>query len=129
MKKIIISFFGSSLIFLFIFINVSQAAVLKTSAVKKTTSSLPLKAATTLAKPASALKPATSTKPASPAKIKETPKPKPVILKVTWTNAALKVVNKIPRGVRPAYKKKVEDYARRNKVKTITPKLINEMRE
>lgn len=75
---------------------------------------------------------ATTTKVTTPAKTTTTKAkvaPKPVVSKVTWTSAALRLINRIPRGVRPAYKKKVEDYARRNKIKTITPAVVNGMRE
>lgn len=78
----------------------SKATVAKTTAVKKTVK-------TTAVKPA----------------------PKPVVVSVKWAASGLQAVSRVPKGVRPAYKKKVENYARRNKIKLITKAVVASMRE
>lgn len=73
------------------------------------------------------------------AKVSNTKKPvviKKVVIKpvaklapVSWSASGLKSVARIPSGVRPAYKKKVENYARRNHIKLITAGVVDGMRE
>lgn len=45
--------------------------------------------------------------------------------KVTWTPAALRELNRVPRFVRSSVKKKINDYAIKHKIKVITPKIYN----
>lgn len=54
---------------------------------------------------------------------------KPAATGVRWASSGLKAVSRIPSGVRPAYKKKVEAYARRNNIKLITSTVVASMRE
>lgn len=56
-------------------------------------------------------------------------KPVVKVVAVKWAASGLKSVARIPSGVRPAYKKKVENYARRNNIKLITAAVVNGMRE
>lgn len=131
MKKTILTLAGVNLIFSLCLVSLVQAAATSTSPVLATTT----KAATTSTKTTATTTKATTTptikttasSTATTTKAKIVPAPKPI--KVVWTSAALRLVNRIPRGVRPAYKKKVENYARRNNIKTITPKVVNDMRE
>lgn len=48
---------------------------------------------------------------------------------VTWAASGLKAIARIPKGVKPAYKKKVENYAKRNHIKVITGTVVTSMRE
>jgi hypothetical protein len=50
-------------------------------------------------------------------------------ISVTWAASGLKAIARIPKGVKPAYKKKVENYAKRNHIKVITGKVVTSMRE
>ncbi len=56
-------------------------------------------------------------------------KPAVKLKSVAWSASGLKSVTRIPSGIRPAYKKKVENYARRNHIKSITANVVNSMRE
>lgn len=48
---------------------------------------------------------------------------------VKWASSGLSAVSRIPSGVRPAYKKKVESYAKRNNIKIITAAVVSGMHE
>lgn len=119
MKKTILTLTGANLIISLCLAGATQAAATSSETALATTTKTTATSTKTIA---------TTTKNiATTTKAKIVPAPKPI--KVTWTSAALRLVNRIPRGVRPAYKKKVENYARRNNIKTITPKVVNDMRE
>jgi len=127
MKKTILTLAGVNLIFSLCLASLAQAAATSSSPVLATSTKA---TATSTKTTATTTKTTTTTKATTTAtttKAKIVPAPKPI--KVTWTNAALRLVNRIPRGVRTAYKKKVENYARRNNIRTITPKVVNDMRE
>jgi len=105
----------------------SKTPVSKTiAAVKATTTKAAVKATTTVAKVTTTK---AAVKPAAKTTAKTTTVKKTTSARVAWTSAALRLVNRIPSGVRPAYKKKVEAYAIRNKIKTITPAVVNGLRE
>lgn len=119
MKKTILTLVGANLVISLCLIGSAQAATISSNTALVTTAKNTATSAKTITTTTKTITSATKKK------IVTASKP----IKVTWTNAALRLVNRIPRGVRPAYKKKVENYARRNNIKTITPKVVNDMRE
>jgi len=48
---------------------------------------------------------------------------------VKWASSGLSSVSRIPSGVRAAYKRKVEAYAKRNNIKLITAAVVSGMHE
>jgi hypothetical protein len=109
MKKTIINLTLASLI-ISLFFSTSLAAQASATSSKTSTTK---KVATT--------KVATKTKTVAKPVVKLAP--------VKWAASGLKSVARIPSGVRTAYKKKVENYARRNNIKLITATVVNNMRE
>ena len=53
----------------------------------------------------------------------------PVKGKVIWTAAAIKYSKKIPPQIRKAVIVKITNYARKKGLKTVTPKVMDDMRE
>ncbi len=83
-----------------------------------------------------------STKPTVSSTVKATPTVKKTVAKTTtkttavktssgvsWASSGLTAVRKIPSGVRPAYMRKVESYAKRNGIRLITASVVAGMRE
>lgn len=111
---------------IFIFLTIALSFMVTNSSYAKTASS-----STVITKIAPVAKKTTIV----PVKTKTVAKPKivakkPIVLsKVTWTPAAIKASKKIPSQIRNAVMIKIENYARRKKIKTITPAVMNGMRE
>lgn len=114
-------------------INKATSTVITKAVVAKKTSAATAKKTTTVKKAVvtktTAVKKATVkaiAKPVIKTPVKTAAKP---VAKVTWSASGLKSVARIPGGVRPAYKAKVENYARRNGIKIITAEVVAGMRE
>ncbi len=112
-------------------ITTTKTTPAKAEAKDSSSATVKATAKTTKAAIKPATKPAvkTATKPAVKKTTKAVVKPATTVSRVSWASSGLKAVAKIPSGVRPAYKKKVEAYARRNNIKLITATVVAGMRE